>query len=122
MKRNDSEILKVEQFYTMFHNGFDFVYLLANQSKERQEELWYISDERKVYTDIKIASTLTTIPDCILFGNNNGDRLTIEFVDRIRIHEHNSPSKQECYIDIVCRVGNKEQVITMLARQKGARL
>lgn len=122
MKRNDSEILKVEQFYTMFHNGFDFVYLLANQPKERQDALWYISDEQKTYTDIKIASTLTTIPDCILFRNNNGDCLAIEFVDRIRIHNDNLPSKRECYIDIVCRIGNKEQVITMLARRKGARL
>jgi len=110
MKRNDSEILKVEQFYTMFHNGFDFVYLLANQSKERQEELWYISDERKVYTDIKIASTLTTIPDCILFGNNNGDRLTIEFVDRIRIHEHNSPSKQNAILILFAGLETKSKL------------
>lgn len=119
MKNNS---LNVSTFYETFGNDFVFVYLLANQPKERQDELWYISDERKVYTDIKIAPTLTTIPDCILFGNNNGDRFAIELVDRIRIHNDISPSKRECYIDIVCRIGNKEQVITMLARRKGVRL
>ncbi len=95
--------INVEQFKSMYGDGYKFLYCLCNQGEEFKDNVcmnWYISDARIAFTEIRaICGSPSPTTDCIMFLDEYGNKLTFESA-RIEVWEH----KNESYFvfDIIC--------------------
>ena len=110
--------ISLKQFCELYGNGYEFIYSLDNQRRTQAEKWsdWHIAADRRTFTELKYALN----PDCILFADRNGDRLQLEYIDGIKIHE--SPViETEFYFSVICKRGDEVRGFVFLARpEKGA--
>lgn len=108
----------LKQFCELYGNGYEFIYSLDNQRRTQAEKWsdWHIAADRRTFTGLKYALN----PDCILFADRNGNRLQLEYIDGIKIHE--SPViETEFYFSVICKRGVEVRDFVFLARpEKGA--
>lgn len=96
MKRNE---MNIEDFKAIYGSGYSFIYSLVNQPKEEREQVRFITSDTRVYSEIRIARN----PDTILFLDDNGNRMQIDGIAYIRIHDK-SASNIDFYFDVVCDI------------------
>lgn len=106
--------MRLEEFYSKFHMGYDFIYRIDNQPDKNKGRHMYISDDRRVFNKILVAYN----PNCIRFCDGDNNYMQIECISNIGIR-NNDDKSGVLFVDLFCNSGiYKPEVFSFIVKLK----